>query len=106
MNINRYTSFAEAAIAMGYEPIKSNKGVPNKRRDEFLKKHTCPVCKEPMTWVSETLVMSCKNPKCKGMVIKTKNEDGTITKSKRPSYHMLSKRDFKTAEILFGGGDE
>ena len=70
-----------------------------KQREKLL--GICPVCKQPMTYVSGTNIISCTNPKCRGKEYKVTLKDGTeITKSE-PINRLLSDKTADIADTIF-----
>lgn len=72
----RYYSFEDVAIAMGFQINTKKKDEKKiaKQKEKLL--GVCPVCKEPMNYVSGTNIISCKNEKCKGYKRTKETTDG------------------------------
>lgn len=73
----RYESFEEVAASLGLKPVRRVTKDAKKLKDQqdrFLSKHVCPVCKQPMTLIPNTNIMTCTNESCKGR--KSKTSDG------------------------------
>ena len=68
-----------------------------KQREKFCKSHTCQFCGETREWVPNTNIMVCKNPRCKGYQVKSK--EGEIIAS-LPSYSELSSYGEAIAETI------
>ena len=75
-----YSSFAEVAEALyNLKPVRRVTKDAEKlktQQERFLKNHLCPVCKQPMTLVRDTNIMTCTNEKCAGKKIKM--ADGSV----------------------------
>lgn len=75
----RYESFEELAASLGLKPMRRVTKDAKKLKDQqdrFLSRHICPVCKQPMTLIPDTNVMTCTNEECKGRKVKT--NDGSV----------------------------
>ena len=98
----RYTSFEEAAKAMGCKLVRKqtkDKNKLEKQREEFCKKNLCPNCKQPMSYSGVGNQMVCKNEKCRGIKHEQKNtETGEIKVWYSPAFEVL---DNKSAEIAY-----
>lgn len=96
----RYFGFSELAEAYGIKPQKKrtkDKKKLEKQRETFLNRHICETCGEKMTQVSYN-VMSCCNPKCKGIKKETTDNEGNTRVTYLPSFHLL---DEKGADIAY-----
>lgn len=74
----RYSSFTECAKAFGCRPVKrrtDNAEKLAKQREKFVGK--CKVCGENLTYINGTNVLACTNPKCTGIKMTAKNDDGS-----------------------------
>jgi ribosomal protein L37AE/L43A len=99
-----YNSFEDYAIAMGYKPLNrvtKDKNKLQSQRNAFLEKHKCRACGEPMVWVAGTSIMSCRNPECKGLRIKMKDDNGKSYVVKKPSYYVLDEIGVEIANNIF-----
>lgn len=94
------TAFKEIRHAFGLKELsyktKDEKKL-EKQREKFCKSHTCQFCGETREWVPDTNIMVCKNPRCKGYQVKSK--DGEIISS-LPSYSELSNYGEAIAETI------
>lgn len=68
--------------------------------EKFNKRYVCKFCGEPREWIPGTNVMVCKNPECKGHVVKIKNKDGNEIEISEPSLKILTTRGTAIAETL------
>ena len=78
-----YHSFAEA---FGIQP--KEKQHTEKDREKFVSRHICKVCKQPMTYIYGTNVLSCTNTSCKGIKRIAKTDEGDKVYY-IPSFHTL-----------------
>lgn len=94
------TAFKDIRHAFGLKELsyktKDEKKL-EKQREKFCKSHTCQFCGETREWVPDTNIMVCKNPRCKGYQVKSK--DGEIIPS-LPSYSELSSYGEAIAETI------
>ena len=94
------TAFKDIRHAFGLKELsyktKDEKKL-EKQREKFCKSHTCQFCGETREWVPNTNIMVCKNPRCKGYQVKSK--DGEIIAS-LPSYSELSSYGEAIAETI------
>ena len=94
------TAFKEIRHAFGLKELsyktKDEKKL-EKQREKFCKSHTCQFCGETREWVPDTNIMVCKNTRCKGYQVKSK--DGEIISS-LPSYSELSSYGEAIAETI------
>lgn len=106
MNVTSYSSFAEVAAAMGIKPVSrvtSDKEKLKSQQEKFIAKHKCRSCGEPMMWVKGTSVMTCTNPKCKGIKEVKKDAEGNDVVSYRVSYGILDETGTEIAGNIFNG---
>lgn len=101
MKNGRYGSFAEVAEALGCKVESDVSENLEKRQRAFRSKYKCKACGELMEWVSGTSIMACKNPNCKGLVIKKKDDEGNNVTIRRPSYKTLNARGTEIASEIF-----
>lgn len=71
---------------------KSNR---KKKQEKFL--GTCKVCGQTLSYIPDTNVIVCKNPKCSGIVLQKKNGD----KHSIPISRLLNNRGVEIAQTLF-----
>ena len=81
----RYFSFAELPTSNNKPKTKLNEELKTK----FEKRHTCRVCKKPMTYLAGTNICACQNPDCKGRKVKVQQIDGTEIEEYRPCFHTI-----------------
>lgn len=96
MTINEF-----AKTYYGLEPVSFRTKDQNKlqkQREKFGR--ICPVCKQPMAYISGTNVLACKNENCNGRERTIKTEDGE-KKVYSPVFHTLDENGFKIAQNLF-----
>lgn len=73
-----------------------------KQIDAFQNRNICKFCGGTKEWIPGTNVVVCKNPDCKGHVIKAKNKEGKEIEISEPSMKILTKRGAAIAETLLG----
>ena len=98
----RFTSLEALRQAYGLKPVlrrTSDKDKLASQREKFLK--TCKCCKQPLTYLSGTNVLACCNPDCKGIEMKSKNEDGSINVWYIPVTRILDEKGMEIAMNLF-----
>lgn len=98
-----YNSFEELAESMKIKPITkvtNNMKKLKGQQDHFVSKHKCKACGCPMTWIGGN-IMSCTNPKCKGIKITKEDEDGNKIISYVTSYDLLDKKGTEIAGNIF-----
>lgn len=61
----------------------------------------CPICKQSMTYISGTNIMTCANPKCKGKEYKVTLKDGTEVTRSESINRLLSDNTAKIASTIF-----
>lgn len=93
-------AFSDLRLQYGLKPLqkktKDDKKL-KKQVENFSSRYICPFCNTPQTWVKNTNLMVCQNPKCSGKPIKSK--DGTLIKY-APVYAQLNQRGTAIAETL------
>ena len=98
-----YTSLEELRTAFGLKPVLRRTKDADKlkaQQEKFL--GTCKVCKQPMTLISNSNVLACQNPECKGFKMTSKNEeDGTEKIWYIPVTRVLDEKGFQIAMNLF-----
>ena len=100
-----YSSFEELAEAFNLKPVQrvtKDKEKLNAQRERFLGKHKCKACGEYLTYVAGTSVMSCTNPKCKGIKNETTDQDGNVSVYYTPSYDLLDEVGTSIASNILG----
>ena len=96
-----YSSFQELAEAMGLKkPIQKNKKKIEYQQDKFNNKHKCKACGQPLTFVGGNIV-TCTNPKCKGIKNIKKLDDGTEVVTYLTSYELLDNIGENIANRIF-----
>ena len=70
--------------------------------ERFNKRNICKFCGEEREWIPGTNVVVCKNPDCKGHVLKVKSKDGNEIEVSEPSLKILTTRSAAIAETLLG----
>lgn len=84
-----YSSFSELAETMGLKkPTQKNKKKIEYQQEKFNKRHKCKACGQPLTFVGGNIV-TCTNPKCKGIKNVKKLDDGTEIVTYLTSYELL-----------------
>ena len=99
-----YFSLEECAKAWGCKPVTKqtkDKKKLESQREKFCAKHRCKACKQPMTWVNGTSVMSCQNPACKGIKHTRTDADGNEIVTYLPSYDLLDGLGAEIATNIF-----
>ena len=84
----------------GLEPVSFRTKDQNKlqkQREKFGR--ICPMCKQPMTYISGTNVLVCKNEKCRGRERTVKTDEGE-KKTYSPIFHTLDENGFRIAQNL------
>lgn len=98
-----YSSFQELASAYNIKPVSrvtKDKEKLKSQQNKFQSRHRCRACGEPMSWIGDN-IMTCCNPKCKGIKIKHKNEDGTESVGYITSYDLLDTEGADIAGVIF-----
>lgn len=96
-----YSSFSELASSMGLQrPSTKNKKKIEYQKEKFNKKHKCKACGEPLTFIGGNIV-TCTNPKCKGIKNIKKLEDGTEIVTYLTSYELLDDIGTNIASRIF-----
>lgn len=98
-NGTRYFSFAELPIS-NPKTNKTNK-ISKDTKAKFEKRHTCRVCKQPLTWIDGTNVCVCQNPNCKGWITKTTDDEGNVKKEVKPFFHTLDETGTSIASKIY-----
>lgn len=83
-----YSSFSELAASMGLKPVTKNKKKIEYQQEKFNKRHRCKSCGQPLTFVGGNIV-TCTNPKCRGIKNVKKLDDGTEIVTYLTSYELL-----------------
>jgi len=96
-----YSSFQELASAYKIKTQKVNEKKNEEMKNKFAKKFKCRACGQPLSYVKGTTVMTCTNPKCKGIKIKVNGEDEEEKYSYLVSYSLLGNISQKIAENIF-----
>lgn len=102
-----YTSFTDLAKAFGCKsqnPNKSKKKAEidklEKQQTQFLSKHVCKACHVPMVYTGGN-VLTCNNPKCKGIPETRVDKEGKEYTVYHTSYDLLSAKGASIASRLF-----
>lgn len=95
----RYFSFAELPTSKSNN--KTNKKQNEELKTKFEKRHTCKICKQPMTYLDGTNVCVCQNPDCKGKKVKVVLSDGTEKNEFRPYFHTLDEVGVSIATRIY-----
>ena len=97
-----YSSFEEVLVAMGGKPKprKTSNQEKLKKQQNHLT-GTCKACKQPLTWIRDTNVMVCQNPKCRGMKRTRVDETGKKEVYYVPVMRMVDERGINIAMNLF-----
>ena len=96
-----YSSFQELAEAMGLKkPINKNKKKIEYQKEQFGKRHKCRACGQPLTFLGGNVV-TCTNPKCRGIKNVKKLDDGTEIVTYLTSYELLDEVGSNIANRLF-----
>ena len=96
-----YSSFSELAASMGLpQPGKKNKKKIEYLQDKFNKKHKCKTCGQPLAYMGGNIV-TCTNPKCKGIKTVKKLDDGTEMTIYLTSYELLDEVGTNIASRIF-----
>lgn len=89
-----------------FEELSNNNKKKNRIQDLEAKQKkfvgVCKICKEPMTWIPGTNVVSCTNPECKGIEVKKKDVEGEDVIIHIPVNRVISSDSMGYAERLFG----
>ena len=88
-----------------YKPFqgkKKQRPLEKGRKEKLEKKYMCRACGKPLTWVEDTNIMSCQNPKCKGIKKTKKKADGTESVYYTMSYMTLNNYDRRLIERING----
>lgn len=98
-----YSSFKEYAECNG---IKSDTKKKNKKntvasQEKFASHHKCRACGQPMSFVSGTNIMVCRNVDCKGIKQTRLDSEGNQIVSYRPSYDVLKEKYADIAKNLY-----
>lgn len=96
-----YSSFSELASSMGIQKAHNkNKKKIEYQKEKFGKKHRCKACGEPLTFIGGNIV-TCTNPKCKGIKNVKKLDDGTEVVTYLTSYELLDDIGTNIASRIF-----
>jgi hypothetical protein len=98
-----YTDLASLRAAWGKEPVtKKTKDVVKlkKQQEDFMSKHRCKACGAPMTYTGGN-IMTCLDPKCKGIEVKHEDKEGNVTVSYITSYDLLDDLGAEIANNIF-----
>lgn len=98
-----YSSFQELAEAYKIKPtskVTKNKEKLKSQQEKFLKHYICKACHQPMTYIGDN-IMTCTNPKCRGIKIERKNDDGTKTVNYFTSFSLLDEKSQDVAGNIF-----
>lgn len=102
-NSSSYSSFEDALIAIGGTPRPKktkNKEKLKKQQDHLT--GVCRACKQPLTWIDGTNIVSCQNPGCRGLKrTRTNSETGKKEIYYLPVYRILDDRGLNIAINLF-----
>ena len=97
-----FHSFDELAEAYGFKPYTKRTNDENKlnaQREKLLGK--CPVCHEPMKYISGTNILVCSNEKCNGFKHTKTGADGSEITYYEPVTRILSETGGEIARTLF-----
>ena len=96
-----YSSFSELAASMGLnKPAIKNKKKIEYQKEKFNKRHKCKACGQPLTFLGGNVV-TCTNPKCKGIKNVRKLDDGTEMVNYLTSYELLDDVGTNIATRIF-----
>lgn len=98
-----YTSLEDLRISFGLKPVTKKTRDDEKlkkQQESFVKKHRCKACGMPMTYMNGN-VMTCQNPKCKGIEIKRLDKEGNEVTSYITSYDILDDKGAEIANNIF-----
>lgn len=103
--VKSYSSFEELGKSWGLKPhtkqTKDKKKLEN-QRESFCKRHLCPACKEPMSYLEDSNIMCCQNENCEGLKYEMKNnETGEIKYRYEIPFHTLDSRGAEIAANIF-----
>lgn len=103
--VKTLTSFEELRTEFGLKPISwqtKDKEKLEGQRARFQSKHLCPVCKQPLTLIEGTNVMSCMNHDCKGIEREIVDEEtGEKEIIRHTPFHTLDEKGATIANNIF-----
>jgi hypothetical protein len=100
----QYSSFEELATAWKIKPVsKVTKDMKKlqEQQEKFRGRHLCNACKQPMEFIKDTSVMTCKNLNCKGIKQVRLDKEGNEIVSYLPSYDLLDELGTEIAGNIF-----
>lgn len=96
-----YNSLADAATALGVSKKENTSSEKlEQKKEKFLKKHKCRACGQPLTYMGGN-VMTCTNPKCKGIKVENTDAEGNKHVSYITSYELLDNVGTAIAEKIY-----
>ena len=98
-----YSSFEELRTAWGLAPVikqTKDKAKLEKQRENFLNRHLCPACKQPMSYLGGNM-MACQNENCKGIKHEAKNDLGETRVWYTVPYELLDEKGSDVANNIF-----
>ena len=101
--VARFTSLDELREAWQLKPLNkkpNNEKKLKKVREDFCSHHKCKACGKPMQWVGGD-IMTCCNPKCKGIKKEREDQDGNKYVEYLTSYDILNDHYAEVAEHIF-----
>lgn len=103
--LKSYSSFEELGRAWGLRPVvkqTKDKKKLSSQREAFGKRHLCPACKEPMTYVGGSNIMCCQQPDCNGVKREFRNDEtGDVIVKYEPAFHTLDTLGAEIATNIF-----
>jgi hypothetical protein len=99
-----YFSFEEMRKAWGFDPISKktkNEKKLKQQQENFIKKHKCKACGEPMTFINSSNAMACTNEKCRGIKVVKKDKEGNEIVIYEPSFDILDDTGAVIAQNIF-----
>ena len=100
----QYSSFEELAAAWKIKPVsKVTKDMKKlkEQQEKFRGKHCCKACGQPMEFIKNTSVMTCKNPNCKGIKQVRLDKEGNEIVTYFPSYDLLDGLGMEIGNNIF-----
>ena len=98
-----YTDLASLRAAWGMNPVTKKTKDEKKlqtQQENFGNKHKCKGCGQPMSYIHGN-VMTCTNPKCKGVESKHIDKEGNEVISYHIPYDLLDDLGAEIANNIF-----
>ena len=98
-----YSSFGELRMMFGLAPLSHpDEDIRKNKQFNFRNRHICKGCNKPMSYLKGISAMTCTNPNCKGVKVRSRSKnEGNGKFMYLPSYDLLDEIGFDIAQNIF-----